>query len=159
MDIKGNTGREKFAFLTLTLILTFIFNNIADKGLNYIMNFDNQTIYTYNYSFGIFGLLLVIPAAVLSIWIINGLHSLRSILLHSQLVDKIGLSRYLIKKEAFYKNKSNGSSRVSSRNSNNKKGLQAAVHGRPPKSKKLTLPISQECKLRHNGRPKKARRS
>lgn len=57
-------------FLIFTWIFTTIFNNIADKELTKLLNANNETIYTYNYSFGVTGLILVIPAALLSLLIV-----------------------------------------------------------------------------------------
>ena len=66
--IKGNLS----LFLVLTIILTIVLNGFADKGLTYLLNINNQTIFTYNYSLGIFGIILAAPAAFFSIWIIKG---------------------------------------------------------------------------------------
>lgn len=58
-------------FIVYTWIFATIFNNIADKELTKLLNANNETIYTYNYSFGATGLLLVIPAALLSLLIVT----------------------------------------------------------------------------------------
>ncbi|MFD1850768.1 hypothetical protein [Oceanobacillus bengalensis] len=57
-------------FIVYTWIFATIFNNIADKELTKLLNANNETIYTYNYSFGATGLILVIPAALLSLLIV-----------------------------------------------------------------------------------------
>lgn len=57
-------------FIIYTWIFAIIFNNIADKELTKLLNANNETIYTYNYSFGATGLILVIPAALLSLIIV-----------------------------------------------------------------------------------------
>ncbi len=57
-------------FIVYTWIFAIIFNNIADKELTKLLNANNETIYTYNYSFGATGLILVIPAALLSLIIV-----------------------------------------------------------------------------------------
>ncbi|AVR00293.1 hypothetical protein OBCHQ24_15185 [Oceanobacillus iheyensis] len=57
-------------FIVYTWIFASLFNNIADKELTKLLNANNETIYTYNYSFGATGLILVIPAALLSLMIV-----------------------------------------------------------------------------------------
>ncbi|RIU94720.1 hypothetical protein [Oceanobacillus picturae] len=57
-------------FIVYTWIFAILFNNIADKELTKLLNANNETIYTYNYSFGATGLILVIPAALLSLIIV-----------------------------------------------------------------------------------------
>ncbi|MGN8046080.1 hypothetical protein [Bacillus altitudinis] len=64
-------------FIVYTWILTTIFNNIADKELTKFLNANNETIYTYNYSFGATGLILVIPAALLGLFIVIVLVKIR----------------------------------------------------------------------------------
>lgn len=64
-------------FIVYTWILATIFNNIADKELTKLLNANNETIYTYNYSFGATGLILVIPAALLSLLIVIVLAKVR----------------------------------------------------------------------------------
>lgn len=66
-------------FIVYTWIFATIFNNIADKELTKLLNANNETIYTYNYSFGATGLILVIPAALLSLVIVVVLAKIRDI--------------------------------------------------------------------------------
>lgn len=77
--VKGKT----ISFLVLTLLLTKILNVVLNNGLTYMMNIDNTTIYTYNYSVGTLGILLAIPAALLSIWIIKGFLRLKDFISRS----------------------------------------------------------------------------
>ncbi|MFC0523646.1 hypothetical protein ACFFGV_08610 [Pontibacillus salicampi] len=74
---KGVTKSVAIWFLAFTFIFTKILNNIADKELTKLLNTNNQTIYTYNYSVGPSGLLLAIPAALFSMLITIGLLKLR----------------------------------------------------------------------------------
>lgn len=89
--IKGKT----LIFLVLTVIITVILNNIADKGMTYLMNKDSQTMFTYNYSLGINGIILVIPGAFSSIFAIKAWLRLKSRLIRSPMAEKIGLSKTL----------------------------------------------------------------
>lgn len=66
-------------FIVYTWIFATIFINIADKELTKLLNANNQTIFTYNYSLGATGLILVIPAALLSLVIVTVLVKLRDI--------------------------------------------------------------------------------
>ncbi|WP_062106530.1 hypothetical protein [Bacillus niameyensis] len=59
-------------FVLLTIILTKVSNKGVDNWLSHIANADNQTLYTYHYSLGINGLILVIPSAIVSILLIKG---------------------------------------------------------------------------------------
>ncbi|WP_404455192.1 hypothetical protein [Oceanobacillus kapialis] len=74
--ISGSRLWQKFGrvrtihFIVYTWIFASLFNNIADKELTKLLNANNETIYTYNYSFGATGLVLVIPAALLSLMIV-----------------------------------------------------------------------------------------
>ncbi|WP_017378821.1 hypothetical protein [Paenisporosarcina sp. TG-14] len=126
---------KKFLFLALTLILAFFSNNIANRGLSELINFVNQPAYPSNYSFGIFGILLIIPAALLSVWIVNRLDSLQHRLLNSRIADKIWLITYSFKKNRVYKNKL---SKSSTRNSNTMQGFQATPQRQAQKSQEET---------------------
>ena len=64
-------------FIVYTWIFAVIFNNIADRELTKLLNANNETIFTYNYSFGATGLILVIPAALLSLGIVVVLVKIR----------------------------------------------------------------------------------
>lgn len=64
-------------FLVYTWIFSTIFYNIADKELTKLLNTNNDTIWTHNYSLGPTGLLLVIPAALLSLLIVTILVKIR----------------------------------------------------------------------------------
>lgn len=66
--IKG----KSILFTIITLILTKIFYEIGNKGLNlYLNKFNDHPLYTHNYSFGKYGLLLIIPAAIITIFILK----------------------------------------------------------------------------------------
>ena len=66
--LKGKT----ILFIIITLILTKVFYETANKGLNlYLNQFNNHPIYTHNYSFGKYGLILIIPAAIITILILK----------------------------------------------------------------------------------------
>lgn len=66
--VKGKT----ILFIIITLILTKIFYEMANKGLNvYLNKFNDHPLYTHNYSFGKYGLLLIIPAAIITISILK----------------------------------------------------------------------------------------
>lgn len=74
--VKGKT----LPFIILTILFTKIMNDVANKGLNYYLNsFNDHLLYTYQYSFGKYGLILVIPAAFVSIWIIKIFLMLRKV--------------------------------------------------------------------------------
>src|SRR5690625_4135437 len=66
--LKGKT----ILFIIITLILTKVFYEAANKALNlYLNQFNNHSIYTHNYSFGKYGLILIIPAAIITILILK----------------------------------------------------------------------------------------
>lgn len=65
--IKGKT----LPFMVLTIIFTYIMNNVANNALTYLLNIKNTSLMTTNYSFGILGIVAVVPAALISIWIIK----------------------------------------------------------------------------------------
>ncbi|MUV37070.1 hypothetical protein JNUCC1_00876 [Lentibacillus sp. JNUCC-1] len=67
--IKGNA----LLFTVLTIFFYKTVSNAADQGLTQLLNMNNESIYTYNYSFGMTGLLLIIPAALFTLLIIKGL--------------------------------------------------------------------------------------
>ncbi|WP_068676034.1 hypothetical protein [Oceanobacillus sp. Castelsardo] len=77
--VKGKT----IPFLVLTLLLTKILNDVVNNGLTYMMNIDNSSIYTYNYSIGLLGILLAIPSALLSILVIKGFLRLKGFISRS----------------------------------------------------------------------------
>lgn len=56
-------------FVVLTFIFTKLFNQMADNWLTQFKNQGNTSIFTYNYSFGLSGLVLIIPAAAVSLGI------------------------------------------------------------------------------------------
>lgn len=56
----------------LTIMLTKISNKGVDNWLSQIANSNNQTFYTYHYTLGINGLILAIPSAIVSIFLIKG---------------------------------------------------------------------------------------
>ncbi|MFP7494582.1 hypothetical protein SFC66_12395 [Terribacillus saccharophilus] len=64
-------------FIGFTIVFSVIFKDIADKELTKLLNANNQTIFTYNYTVGPEGFLLVIPAALLSILLVIVLVSFR----------------------------------------------------------------------------------
>lgn len=72
--IKGKT----FLFLVLTIILTFLFKNIANDSLNYFLNKNNDSFYSPQYSFGLYSYILALPASLLSILIIKTWLKLRN---------------------------------------------------------------------------------
>src|SRR5690625_4935544 len=66
--LKGKT----ILFIIITLILTKVFYETANKALNlYLNQFNNHSIYTHNYSFDKYGLILIIPAAIITILILQ----------------------------------------------------------------------------------------
>lgn len=66
--IKGNP----IAIILLSFIFTKALNEVVEYGLTYYLNSNNDhPLYTYNYSLGKFGIILAIPAALLSIWIVK----------------------------------------------------------------------------------------
>lgn len=70
--IKNIVKGKPIPFILLTLIFTKAFNVAANYGLNYYVNLNNDhPLYTYNLSLGKFGLILAIPAALLSVMIIK----------------------------------------------------------------------------------------
>ncbi|QDI92323.1 hypothetical protein EPH95_14915 [Salicibibacter halophilus] len=71
--VSGKSKKLQLPLIVLTAIFTIIFIYVADRGLTFLLNIGNESIYTYNYSLGIFGLILVIPAVLLSLGIIKGL--------------------------------------------------------------------------------------
>lgn len=71
-SLKEIVKGKPIPFILLTLVFTKAFNEAADYGLTYYFNLNNDhPLYTYNYSLGKFGIILAIPAALLSIWIIK----------------------------------------------------------------------------------------
>lgn len=70
--VKNIVKGKSILFVIITLILTKIFYELANKGLNVYLNQSNDhPLYTPNYSFGKYGLLLIIPAAILTIIILK----------------------------------------------------------------------------------------
>lgn len=66
--LKGKT----ILFIIITLLLTKVFYEFANKGLNmYLNQFNDHPLYTHNYSFGKYGLILIIPAAIFTILILK----------------------------------------------------------------------------------------
>ena len=61
-----------FLIALLTIILTNISNKEVNNWLSQIANADNHTIYTYHYTLGIYGLILAIPAAMISMLLVKG---------------------------------------------------------------------------------------
>lgn len=54
-------------FIAMTIITTIVLMVFGDKALTQLLNINNQSIYTYNYSLGFYGLVFVIPSALFSI--------------------------------------------------------------------------------------------
>lgn len=70
--LKEIVKEKPILFILLTLIITKALNEAADYGLTYYLNLNNEhPLYTYNYSLDKFGIILALPAALLSIWIIK----------------------------------------------------------------------------------------
>src|SRR5690625_7112213 len=66
--LKGKT----ILFIIITLILTKVLYETANKGLIlYLNQFNNHPIYTHNFSFSKYGLILIIPEAIITILIIK----------------------------------------------------------------------------------------
>ena len=61
-----------FLIALLTIFLTDFSNKEVNNWLSQIANVDNHTIYTYNYTLGIYGLILAIPSAMISILLVKG---------------------------------------------------------------------------------------
>lgn len=85
---------RKFPFLLLTISLTVILNNVGDKVLTRLMATDDPVFFTYNYSLGTLGIILLIPAVFFSIWIIKGLSKIDFGFLSSPIAIKI--SKFVI---------------------------------------------------------------
>ncbi|WP_382359203.1 cell envelope integrity protein TolA [Lentibacillus kimchii] len=64
-------------------------NTYADKGLTYLFNLNNESIYTYNYSLGFFGIFFVIPSALLGTLIVKGLLKLQNKFSSSETSDQL----------------------------------------------------------------------
>ncbi len=63
-------------FILLTLSLTKVLNEAVNYGMTYYVNLNNNMehpLYTHKvlFALGKFGIILAIPAALISIWIIN----------------------------------------------------------------------------------------
>ena len=86
---------KMFQFLVLTVIFTYILNIVSDKSLTYLLNINNESIFTRNYSLGPLGIIFLIPSALFSIWIIKGLLGLTSRILHTPIAKKLGSLKYL----------------------------------------------------------------
>src|SRR5690625_7396066 len=66
--LKGNI----ILLIIIILILKKVFYESDNKGLNlYLKQFNNHPIYTHNYFFGKYGLILIIPAAIITILILK----------------------------------------------------------------------------------------
>lgn len=65
--IKG----KLFQLIVLTWTFTYLLNTGTNKLMTYQMNKDMESIFTYNYSLGLLGVIYAIPAALFSIWIIK----------------------------------------------------------------------------------------
>lgn len=60
---------QTIPFILLTIVLAFILNNYANKGLNAYLNMNNDhPLYTPVYSFGKLGIVFIIPAAMISLF-------------------------------------------------------------------------------------------
>lgn len=86
---------KKFQFFLYTLMFTTILINLANKGLTYIGNVNNETIFTYNYSLGPIGIILAIPAAFTSLLIMKVLLKLTNRIIKSPIARGIGLAKFL----------------------------------------------------------------
>ena len=65
--IKGKT----LPFLMMTILFTTLFIKLSDYGLTAWLNKDNTGVMIHNYSLGVFGLVMIIPAVILSIGILK----------------------------------------------------------------------------------------
>lgn len=84
--IKANT----VPFVLLTFIFTVVLNKLGDNGLTYLLNItQNQTLYTYNYSFGVAGVIFLIPASLFSVWTIKVSLRFKKRFLPPPVLDKI----------------------------------------------------------------------
>ncbi|MEK3936660.1 hypothetical protein MKY41_15195 [Sporosarcina sp. FSL W7-1349] len=72
----------------LTVILTKISNKGVDNWLSHIANANNQTFYTYHYTLGINGLILAIPSAIVSIFLVKGALKLEERYLPSPILSR-----------------------------------------------------------------------
>lgn len=83
--VKNILKGKAILFIIITILLTKIFYEIANKGLNiYLNQFNDHPLYTHNYSFGKYGLILVIPAAIFTILILKLYVKLRNVPYHNE---------------------------------------------------------------------------
>ncbi|MEZ0481645.1 hypothetical protein [Planococcus sp. SSTMD024] len=145
-NLKEIPEDKKLLFLAISLILTFILNNIANRGFSNLMNFVNQPVYPSTYSIGIFGILLIIPAALFSAWIVNSLDGLQHRLLNSRFADTLRPVSFWMKKNMGYKAKRKKSSAKRSRSSNTRQTTQQSAL----KSQEQTTHLMNEKELQTN---------
>lgn len=89
MNIQELIKLHSFQFYFWLISLTVVMNILANQWLMYEANKRINSIYTYNYSFGKTGLLLLIPSFILTILIIKGWNKL----IYSDTGRKIGLRK------------------------------------------------------------------
>lgn len=95
--MKRTIIERKVPLIFLTLFFTLALNKIANTILNAIIvsspSYNPHPLYTYNYSFGLFGMFFAIPAALAGYWIVNRLPQIEYALMHSPTAQKLGVSR------------------------------------------------------------------
>lgn len=78
------------AFIILTLIFTVMFNKLGSMGLSYLLNMNNESPFYYNYTLGIFGLIMLIPATVITLGLVMIWHKSSDTYSSSSTLQKIG---------------------------------------------------------------------
>lgn len=97
--MKRITVEQRTPLILSTLVFTFIFNKIANDILNFAIvsspSYNPHPLYTYDYSFGVFGIVFVIPGALAGYWLVNRLPQFEYALLYSPVAQKIGVLRWI----------------------------------------------------------------
>lgn len=97
--IKRIKGNQRIPFIIITLLLTVLFNKIANVILNAAIvsspNYNPHPLYTYEYTLGEIGLVFIIPAAFISDWLIKQLPQIEYALFYSPFSQKIGVLRWI----------------------------------------------------------------
>ncbi|AIF45556.1 hypothetical protein [Virgibacillus sp. SK37] len=107
-QMKFGSGKM-WHFIVYTLAFANILNSIADKELTKLLNANNETIYTYNYSLGATGLIFLIPGALLSLLIVTILVKIRdrffpNLSTYKVIVSLFNLTKLLLKAVRFLGN-------------------------------------------------------
>lgn len=80
---------HSFQFYFWLISLTLIMNVVANKWLMYVANSRIDSVFTYNYSFGKVGVILLIPAFIITVLLIKGWNKI----IYSEIGAKIGLRK------------------------------------------------------------------